>query len=364
MVKKRKLEDLKRMQDEMKTERNPVKAFKMSWQQRQRSELCDLLFGGSDEEEEVEERLLIADIDFRQREILRMLNGMRRILVGRDISFRPMVTGEDGRLSNEKIDAFIQKLISYHPEAYAISEDKKKLLERFFYCVILGPSLINTKVHPQVYMTEYSLPENFNEFIVAAKEAMFSCRDRLNVVRAEERERHYSEFAYGFSFFMNQLYETFSGKSVRDIYTKEELEAAADVYGRAKCMDTDKVLRKWENRGQLFSKCVVLPCKARIDYDLDVSEEEVNWLYECCFRAWERYCATLPKENHFVEYYRELRELLHKVEPFDILDLIEVMIDRYLIANRLSPLWNDDEYAIISGTMEKFMDEMEKRLKE
>ena len=364
MEKKKTFEDLKRMYAEPNHESDPAKAFKVSQRKKEYSELCDLLFGGFIVGEHPEwvkygEHTMLCDVEERQRNTLRMLNGMRRILMGREKNFRPFVTGEDGKLSNEKIAAFTKELISFHPEADALSEDRKKLLERFFYCVITGPSVIHSRVRQQVLKTEYVIPETFSEFIAAAKDPVLTYRNRLKAAREEERNRLYPEHAGGFSFLMNQMYETLSNQSSRGFYTEEELYEAADEYAFVYGIDTDDVVRAWKNKK--WKKNAVTEYSD--DYDSENSFPEESWEYECCLCAWEKYYAGLPKENLFVPYYEELRMLLHQVEPFDLLQLTEEMIDRFLVVNKLSPLWSDDGYAIISELMEKFTEVMEEKLK-
>ncbi len=416
MEKKKSLEDLRRMNAEMEHESDPSKAFKESQRKKEYMEVFNLIFNRENEHPEwvkLGDHTMLSDVEERRKTILRNLHAMRRIFMGRDRSFRPFVVGKDGKLSDKKVAFFIKELILCYPESDSLSENKKKLLERFFYCVIVGPSVVYSKVHPRILMTEYAIPETFNEFIKAAKDPLFTYRNRLKAVREEERDRLYPEYADGFSFLMNQVYETLSEKSSRDLYTDEELFVAADEYADVLGLDTEEVVKAFHSKEEKTEGTdkptetlseesereenesadpVILPCGIRLNPDStvsldayleeeqeeypdeekweeecitlpepnwDVLEEEENWYIECCFHAWEKYSAGLPKKNRFVQYYEELRLLLREVEPFDLQSLTEEMIDRYLVKKKLSPLWDDDEYAIISELMEKFIEVME-----
>ena len=104
----------------------------------------------------------------RIRSIECKLNDILRGVKGEKESFLPFVEDENGQLSNPKIRDFILELIDSHPDAKELSKEKRKLLELFFYCVILGPSGIKSEVSMEILAPNYICTEAFEEFIHAA----------------------------------------------------------------------------------------------------------------------------------------------------------------------------------------------------
>ena len=181
-------------------------------------------------------------VERRIRSIESKLNDILRGVKGEKESFLPFVEDENRRLSNPKIKDFIAELIDSHPDAKELSKEKRKLLELFFYCVILGPSGIKSEVSMEILAPNYICTEAFEEFIHAADDPVFQEKDRMKLVRDEESDRAYIEYGFGFSFFLNLWLEA---DAERSFYTPEELKEAAEVYADIRMEDPEEVLKAW-----------------------------------------------------------------------------------------------------------------------
>ena len=181
-------------------------------------------------------------VERRIRSMESKLNDILRGVKGEKESFLPFVEDENGRLSNPKIKDFIAELIDSHPDAKELSREKRKLLELFFYCVILGPSGIKSEVSMEILAPNYICTEAFEEFIHAADDPVFQEKDRMKLVRDEESDRAYIEYGFGFSFFLNLWLEA---DAERSFYTPEELKEAAEVYADIRMEDPEEVLKAW-----------------------------------------------------------------------------------------------------------------------
>ena len=211
-----------------------MKVHKMLEEERKAKE------SGTDQVGEIKDEPRV--VERRIRSIESKLNDILRGVKGEKESFLPFVEDENGRLSNQKIRDFIAELIDSNPDAKELSKEKRKLLELFFYCVILGPSGIKSEVSMEILAPNYICTEIFEEFIHAADDPVFQEKDRMKLVRDEESDRAYIEYGFGFSFFLNLWLEA---DAERSFYTPEELKEAAEVYADIRMEDPVEVLNSW-----------------------------------------------------------------------------------------------------------------------
>ena len=321
-------------------------------------------------------------------------------------SFRPFVEGVGGKLDSQKIDGFIKALINAHPDAANLTKEKRELLESFFYCVITGPSSMHTRVNPQILEMEYRIPKTFKEFLDAAKESLFNETDFLEKVRYEEYERTFIEMGSGFAFVMNCIYDAITGKTSRELYSEDELKAAASECASLLMLDEADVLEFWienmqhseekkepeivtvsleipkekpsqedtgknddSDAGSPFSRMNVktiyvngFPDEEEDDLppeetpweeepislpepDWEAIEKEKKMYYEQCEESLYEYVGQLPDHCRLVEEYKRLRELLHQVDFSDVANLTEEMVDAFLLAHNLTLICNQDTEA-------------------
>lgn len=319
-------------------------------------------------------------------------------------SFRPFVADEGGKLNPQKIDEFIKALIDAHPDAQNLSKEKRELLESFFYCVIVGPSGMHSRVNPQILEMKFRIPETFKEFLEASKDPLLNETDCLEKVRHEEYERTYIEMGSGFAFVMNCIYDAITGKTSRELYTEDELKAAAGECASLLMHDEEDVLRFWKDamqNGLEKAEAELVTVSAEVaketpsqedrnendDEDLrspfermnvktiyvngfpdedekedelpletpwedipinlpepdwEAIEKEKQMYFEQCEKSLYDYVEQLPKHCRLPEEYKRLRELLHQVDTTDVATLTEEMVNVFLTSHNLTLICNQE----------------------
>ena len=320
------------------------------------------------EEEDMSDDIRVDEwtINYRKRNLDMELNRIRDMALGRYESFLPLVEDKKGRLSDRKIKSFIKDLIDSHPDSSSISKDKRKLLELLMYCVITGPSGISSRVQPIYFTTEYGIPCAFMEFIKAAGDHVFQEDDRLKLVRDEEYSRAYPEDGAGFSFFQNLM---LSLDEDRSFYTDEELKEAAETLAELIGDNPDNILKTWKEdaKDKKEPAAVSIPEKEDLhddaeyvlpEPDWDVLNNERNWYEQRQSETYTAYQDHLPANCHLNESYIELRKMLYSADRSDIAQMVEEMVDAYLISHDISPLCYKKGYGLVSNKITQFSDEI------
>ena len=314
-------------------------------------------------------------IEYRRENLESRLTAIRDKVIGRYENYREIID-ENGRADAKKINRFIKELIESHPDAKDFSKDKRRLLERFIYCAILAPSRYSM-FHYENMSQEYLISEDFMEILKASRDPLFlvSENDRLQFARNEEYEKLYYEYASGFGAFMNQIYSELTGGSTWDFYDEKELYEAACECAEIIGSSPEYLIAEW--KGELPEK--ETPAESEIisnpirifeedpeeepedDEDVidlpapdpQIREMERSFYDEICGKAFKSYLDHLPKTNHLADYYKELRMMLKTVDASDLSDLIEVMVDNYLINNGIAPICYNKGYGLIDSGLTK-----------
>jgi len=284
-------------------------------------------------------------VGYRRENLEKSLNEIRDKVIGRYESFRPLIDDDNGRADSRKINSFIRKLIGSHPDAKTFSGDKRKFLEKFLYCAVLAPSY-RSIFHYENMCEEYLISGSFMEIIRASKDYLFEVKEDewQKLVEEEEYDNLYREYASGFRAYMNQIYSILTNGSTWDFYGEKEIQEASSV--RSEVIGPSEVHLIHIDVDEFVESDDVISLPPP---DFDARRKEYEYYDEVCGNALKEYMDHLPKTNHLAKYYRELRETVKGMDTSDLPSLIEVMVDNYLIENRIAPICFSKGYGLIDN---------------
>lgn len=328
--------------------------------------------------------------------------------MGREISFTSFVE-ENGKLSEEKAEAFIDELLS----GREMSEEMRRFYKCFFYCAIFGPSSRNSCYYLRCFDVDYFPSTTFGDLIYAASDSLFSVKDPVLNAVSEEQERANPDSAGSFAFFLTEVYSELTGKPFYSLYSPEELKAVAEEYAEIRGLNADDVLKEWNdpkketvtdeavseetvscgeetrsNDENPFPVCfedvfkniktVVLSeeefAKLETDENDTVDEDTIvlpppdhdylaedmefySWL---CESSRKKYFDRLPEGHHLAESYLELRGMAFKLPVEDISEEVRSMAESFMIRHGLLPIMSGTFYESTRVLMNQFEKQLAK----
>ncbi|MCR4945543.1 MAG: hypothetical protein K5929_01195 [Lachnospiraceae bacterium] len=355
-------------------------------------------------------------VKYRIYTLEQSMDNIRSAIFGHTISFRGYVTDAKGKLSEKKIQKFIEKMLDAYPQKDGLSAEKRRFIELFLYCAIVGPSC-STRYETIVFDYCVDISESFSDLIRAAKDPGLYINDPVKFASDEEYDSLMPEYAYGFLSSLNMAWHRLYEKSPDDYYTAEQKEAAAAVYedmtgydyetGRSLYeYEVEESVDKADEAGVLNASSATsssdedVSTASRIRFtdtdtdnepsvydeppvfdeqslyedmteeiydfpepDYESLEAEKQATIEYFVEKWSEYLGNLPPNHRLGKKYKEFRDMFFVTEHSDLAQIIMEMAESFLISEDLSPLCMGNEYGIIANTLEKSVHTISNKVK-
>ena len=174
------------------------------------------------------------DCFYRTKDLDKSLADIKDTVLGRKESFLPFVTGDDGKLDKDRVEAFLDELIGGFTEYYERTVSVKKFPEQEtldFYRDVLYCAVVAPLVTPgYAFDTEYSINDTFKGILDAVKDRVFKLKDKEAFIGTEESDRLNEYWEMDFITDLTDAYYYLTGKMIRDGYNAEEKAIADEVY--------------------------------------------------------------------------------------------------------------------------------------
>ncbi|MBQ8780700.1 MAG: hypothetical protein IJZ72_03380 [Oscillospiraceae bacterium] len=322
----------------------------------------------------------IRRFDAKQELMEEKLDVLRDTIMGRDNSFLPFITDENGRFTEEKLEAFVNELSDgvFKSKLYGVITDKKfiEACKCFLYCALQGIAEYDDE-----YRRVLRANSTFSDIVkIARHKNNLLFIDREKVQKYEFDTQGYdisdvhlqfiNEFQLGGFFRYSDIaYRLLTGRDIPSVFSKEdysryydadELERA-QIYG----FDTVEEYRQWDAEGDEFEKSdEYMRWVIEDNENMDPRQKELN---EMQFGSWKNEIAlseqlnaewrsTVVSPERFAEKYLRYRELFWEMNTeykYRLFEHIEFMADYFLYNHDMSALSDNRNAAAADHRIEK-----------
>lgn len=305
---------------------------------------------------------------------------LRDEVMGRNNSFLPFITDENGRVTEEKLELLIDELADkvFTSKMYGVITDKKfiEACKCFLYCALQGIARYDEERRRIL-----GINSTFGDIVrIACHKNNLIFIDREKVQKYEFdtqssdssdiRVQFINEFQWGgFLRYSDIAYRILTGKDIPSTFAKEdynryydadELERA-QIYG----FETVEEYRRWDAEGDEFEKSdEYISWIAEDNENADPRQKELNemqaelWknervLSEQLNAEWR---STVVSPEKFAEKYLRYRELFFEMDIYDkyhLFEYIGFMVDYFLYTHDMSALSDNKNAAMTDHRIEK-----------
>lgn len=306
-------------------------------------------------------------LEARQDMLSRQFYDINNRITGRDNNFLMFITNKDGKVSEGKLDNFIQELLNsvFDTKIYGIitNVEFKELCECFLYCTIQGIVEYDEKNR-----CVERLSCNFSDIVDMARHKNNLLFSEVNTLHKYEYETAQSDEAdEDFDVkFINELqwggffrcgdvaYRILTGRSITVTFTNEEyitlydadMLKTAQAYG----FDTVEEYLEWDEEMTDAEKDFDFLQNPEGVQCMSKSKKYTNEIIELRKRKNDEWRRMVVSLEQFIEKYLRFRELFFKLDMYyryNLFEYVEFMVDMFLYNHNLSMLSNDESFAMI-----------------
>ena len=339
-------------------------------------------------------------LSYRRETLDRKLENIKNTLNGRNSSFLPFITNENGKARAEKLDAFVDELLA--PLASTNKDRLTDLYRSFFYCALTGYADYDEKYDPAGFMAAclpQMLVERLSESFADIAALASACRNIGSIGKLRELEYEagtgdlYPDEEYEqlgrFWLMADRMYFLITGKDITDTLSDDEAGAHEEAHepdyelmddGTEWLPETDDISEdgedntdgendnSWlEDEADREAEEAVEDYRAAMGYDSVYSWEEwKKTVSDAAKESFERRYDHLPDRDKYVGMYLRFRELIFTsgVTAEEMNADIGELIDIFLYRHRLSAFSHGDDYGLITYNLDrvdKFMNRLVKK---
>lgn len=323
----------------------------------------------------------IGRFDAKQELMEEKLDVLRDTIMGRDNSFLPFITDENGKVTEERMETFVKELSDgvFKSKMYGVITNKKfiEMCECFLYCTLQGIAEYDDECRRVERANS-----TFSDIVkIARHKNNLLFNDRETIQKYEFDTNYHDASEWDMMVVMNQFqhggflrcsdiaYRLLTGKGITSTFSEEdynryydadELERA-QIYG----FDTVEEYRQWDAEGDEFENSdEYMRWVIEDNENMDPRQKELN---EMQAELWEseralseqlnaEWCSTVVSPEKFAEKYLRYRELFFEMDmeyKYHLFEYIEFMVDYFLYTHDMSALSDNKNAASTDHRIEK-----------
>lgn len=304
----------------------------------------------------------ISQLDFRKRKAEEKIKELEGLFTGRQSSILPWMQDAPGIYSEEKLQAFLQKLLDSlerykqyeNKDAdYRIKHKERDFYEAYLYCTIRG--IASSRWGASAWVTSC---RTYEDIINMARDP-----ETMRIHTPEELyyEEIYEPVTGGFFGYMDETYELLTGVDITESITKEEKSNVYKLYPKA--LDIEREREERKSLEDSISEEEYQEMLENLE-EKDPMEQEIDEFIGEIDENRKKWVQGFGDITLFCKYYKKYRKIYFEVERYHFVSDIEHMIDVFLMEQKISCFGSEDDFLKAYTMTDRTWIRLKKLLKE
>ncbi len=322
----------------------------------------------------------IRRFDAKQELIEEQLSVLCDTIMGRENSFLPFITDENGKITKKRLEAFVDELSDgvFKSKMYGVITDKEfiEACRCFLYCALQGIAEYDEERRRVLRANStfgdiVKIADHKNNLLFIDREKVQQYEfDTQGYDNSDVHLQFTNEFQWGGFFRYSDIaYRLLTGKDIPSTFSKEDhgrcYDAAELEQAQGYGFDTVEEYHQWDAEVEEFEKSDEYMRRVIEDNeDMDPRQKKLDGMH---YASWKNesalteqlnaeWCGTVISPKKFAEKYLRYRELFFEMNTaykYHLFEYIKFMVDYFLYNHDMSALSDNRNAAATDHRVEK-----------